>query len=227
MSKFIDLTGKRFGKLIVLKRIEDYVFNSGRKERQWLCKCDCGNEINVIGTNLKRGNTKSCGCYRIDVTKELHTKHNLSNSKFMNTLKGMKSRCYNPKDKRYNNYGGRGITICDEWLCEDGLINFYNWLINNRYAENLTIDRIDSNKGYYPDNCRWVDMKTQQNNRTNNRLITYNNETMTLAMWAEKLGLNYKILANRIYSYGWSIEKAFNTPIRNISKKSINNIAIK
>lgn len=218
LSKLIDLTGKKFGMLTVLNRAEDYIFNSGRRERMWHCKCDCGNEINVFGENLKRGNTISCGCFKREKTKLTKTKHGLSDDRLYYIHGHMKSRCLNKNDKNYKDYGGRGIVICDEWLGENGFINFYNWSISNGYSDGLTIDRIEADGNYEPSNCRWVDMITQENNRTNNHLITYNNKTMTMAMWAKELGINYKTLANRICTYGWSVEKAFTTPVRNINK---------
>lgn len=220
--KLIDLTGQRFGMLTVLNRAEDYIFKSGRKERVWSCKCDCGNEVNVFGENLKKGNTTSCGCYRKEKVKEEKTTHGLSDNNLYYAHSNMKSRCYNQNDKRFKNYGGRGIIVCDEWLGANGFINFYNWAISHGYSDGLTIDRIEVDGNYEPNNCRWVDLTTQENNRTNNHLITYNNETMTMAMWAEKLGINYKTLSNRINTQKWSIEKAFTTPIRKIKINNIN-----
>lgn len=208
------MTGQRFGKLVVLKRAEDYVLSSGRKLVQWLCLCDCGKEILVIGENLKKGNTTSCGCYKKDLMKQKQTKHGLSNTRISYIYSGMKDRCFNKNDKRYDNYGGRGITICNEWLGEDGFINFYNWAINNGYSENLTIDRIDTNGNYEPSNCRWETLEIQENNRTNNHMLTYNGETMTMAMWAKKMNMNYKTLATRILVYKWSTEDALTKPVR-------------
>lgn len=218
ISKLIDLTGQRFGMLTVIKRTEDYIFKSGRRERMWRCQCDCGNIVDVIGTNLKNNNTTSCGCFRKEKIKNDKTIHGLSKSRLNYIYRHMKSRCYNYNNKNYKNYGERGINICDEWLGKNGFINFYEWSISHGYSENLTIDRINVNGNYSPDNCRWVDLNTQENNRTNNRLITYNNETMTMAMWAKKLGMNYQTLTNRICTCGWSIERAFITPVRNNNK---------
>lgn len=121
----------------------------------------------------------------------------------------MKERCYNPQDKSYSNYGGRGVVICDEWLFFD---DFYWWAVNNGYEPNLSIDRIDVNDIYKPSNCRWVSRKVQSNNKRNNHLITYNGRTMTLSQWAEELGMNPATLRNRIVS-GWSIEKALNQKV--------------
>ena len=218
ISKLVDLTDKRFGKLFVLERAEDYVLSSGRKLVQWLCLCDCGEKVLVIGDNLKNGNTTSCGCYKKKLMQQKQIKHGLSGSRISVIYQHMKDRCFNKNDKRYDNYGGRGITICNEWLGENGFINFYNWSMANGYNDNLTIDRIDVNGNYEPSNCRWETFETQQNNRTNNHLLTYNGETMTMAMWAKRMNMNYKTLANRILQSGWTVEDALTRPVRENSK---------
>ena len=119
MPKFQDLTGKRFNRLTVIKRVK----NRGNLTC-WLCKCDCGNEVEVIGSNLKRGTTKSCGCYNHDILVKRNTKHNLAYTRINNTWQNMKQRCYNKKRREYNNYGGRGIVVCDEW--KNNFMCFYN-----------------------------------------------------------------------------------------------------
>ena len=121
----------------------------------------------------------------------------------------MKQRCYNPNAKSYKHYGGRGIVICDEWLSSSK--TFYNWSNDNGYKEGLTIDRIDNNKGYSPENCRWVSAKVQANNKRNNRVITYKGETKTLAEWCEVLDLDYDVIEHRLSRSNWNAEKAFNT----------------
>lgn len=121
----------------------------------------------------------------------------------------MKNRCYRKSDKEYNNYGGRGINICDEWLGESGFDNFYNWSINNGFSEKLTLDRIDVNGNYEPKNCRWSDAKTQAINRRSTHFITYNGETHSITDWANILGIKKNTLSKRINKYGMDIEKAF------------------
>ena len=131
------------------------------------------------------------------------------NSRLNRIYANMKSRCYNPKDRNYSHYGERGITICDEWLdgevvCHPntkGWLVFKKWALENGYKENLTIDRIDVNKDYSPDNCRWLTQKEQQNNRTNNHYITYKGRTQSLVKWCEELNLNYKTVSTRINKY--------------------------
>ena len=138
--------------------------------------------------------------------------HGLSNTRLYRIWYGMKQRCYNPKNTRYKNYGGRNITVCDEW--ENDFISFYNWAIYNGYNDNLTIDRIDVNGNYKPDNCRFIDQKTQQRNRSNNHLITYNGKTHCINEWAEILGFSKYVIQNRILRDKWDIERAFTKPIR-------------
>ena len=201
MSKFIDLTGKRFNKLTVLKRVP-----TDNGVTRWECACDCGNTTIVRGSNLKNGSVKSCGCL-------LHKKHDtshLSHTRLGGIYYGMKRRCTDPKDTAYNRYGGRGITVCNEWLISD---NFFNWALENGYKDGLTIDRIDNNKGYSPENCRWVTPKEQANNRRSCVLITYNGKTQNLMQWCKELDLDYKLIHNRLYKLKWSFEKAVSEPV--------------
>lgn len=132
-------------------------------------------------------------------------KHNKTNTKIYHCYNHIKQRCYNPKDKRYKDYGGRGITMCDEWL--NDFMTFYDWSMNNGYYEGLTIDRIDNNKCYSPYNCRWVDMKTQSRNRRSNVNYTINGDTHCLKDWCKILNLNYSSVTTRLWR-GWTIEKA-------------------
>lgn len=207
MRKIIDLTGKKFGRLTVIRRADDYVFPSGRHLVCWLCKCECGNEVFILADNLKSGHTTSCGCFKKEKSSTTHKKHGLlKNTRLYNTWRNIKSRCHNINRENYKYYGARGIKVCDEW--KDDFQNFYTWAMENGYKENLTIDRIDANGNYEPSNCRWVDMKTQCRNRRDNRLITINEKTLTLAEWCEILNLNYDKIERRLNKYHWSPEKA-------------------
>lgn len=208
MSNFIDLTGQKFGRLTVVKRAK----NKGSCT-VWECLCDCGNITAVRAYDLKIGRTKSCGCYNM----EHITKHGHSHDRLYNIWRTAKSRCTNPQDKDFERYGARGIVMCNEWTGSNGLENFIGWSMSNGYQDNLSIDRIDNSKGYSPDNCRWVTMKKQQNNRRNNHIITYNGKSQTISQWSEELGIKHSTLLYRIDS-GWSVEKALNTPVKRYNK---------
>lgn len=209
MPKFKDLTGQRFNRLVVLERAE----NSRSNQTQWLCKCDCGNTVIVRSSSLINGHTKSCGCYSDEVRKinTDRTTHNKSHTRLYGIWTGMKARCYNPHVKIYKHYGGRGITICHEWRDFNA---FYNWAMSNGYADDLSIDRIDVNGDYSPDNCRWVDKITQMNNTTANKYYDFNGEKMTLPQIERVLGYSSGILTQRINKLGMSFDEAIKTPSR-------------
>lgn len=212
MSAVKDLTGMRFGYLTVLSRAQ----NSPTGEAMWNCKCDCGSIVTVGGYSLRNGNTKSCGCLQKEIIVSRNKTHGKSNSRLYRTYMHMKERCFSKSDKRYKEYGGRGITICDEWSGKSGFENFYKWSMENGYADNLTIDRIDVNGNYEPSNCRWTNMRVQQNNRRNNHTLEYNGETKTLSQWSEITGIKSITILNRL-RLGWSVEKALSEPVRRLS----------
>lgn len=207
MGKFIDLTGQKFGRLTVIERAENKHNNSA-----WLCKCECGALCVVQSCSLRSGRTKSCGCFQKEqITKilEIHGQAKGNHTRLYNIYHGIKKRCYKKDEKSFNRYGGKGITMCNEWL--NDFQSFYDWAMSNGYADNLTIDRIDNSKGYFPDNCRWVTYKVQNNNTSRNHLITYNGKTQTMAQWAFEMGINYDTLRARINRSHWSIERALTT----------------
>lgn len=184
MAKFIDLTGMIFGDLIVIKL-------HSKKPTKWLCKCKCGNTSIVDTRNLRSGHTTTCGCSKYKTP--ANATHKLRNHRLYNVWNGIKQRCNNPNNQRYNMYGGRGIKICDEW--NDNFKNFYDWAMDNGYNENAkygecTIDRINNNGNYEPDNCRIVSFKVQANNTSRNNFITFNGETHTLSQWSEILNIS-------------------------------------
>lgn len=151
---FIDLSGKRYGYLTVIERVEDREYKGGRKKPQYLCLCDCGNTTFVTGECLRCGCTKSCGCHRGDSLIRYSMKHSKSHERIYSIYCDMKKRCYNNKCSGYKNYGGKGVTICKEWL--DDFNSFYRWSMEHGYDETLTIDRIDSSGNYEPTNCQWI-----------------------------------------------------------------------
>ena len=163
MSGFIDLTGQRFGRLVVIKRSE----NIGRYTA-WLCECDCGKEVVVKATYLRSGGTKSCGCLWLENHLKRRKTHGDSKARLYHVWTSIKDRCNNKNNSRYASYGGRGIRICEEW--NKSYERFKEWAIQAGYDENAkfgkcTIDRIDNDGDYEPSNCRWADMSTQRRNQ--------------------------------------------------------------
>ena len=210
MPKFMDLTGQKYGRLTVLNRASDYIKKSGKKIVRWHCKCDCGNEVDVIASDLRSGHTQSCGCYMIDRTKETSATHGKTNTRLYNVWSNMRERCYCPTLPTYPRYGGRGIKMCDEW--HNSYLVFEQWALNNGYNENAprgecTIDRIDVDGNYCPENCRWVNQKAQMSNVSYNHYETLNGITHTVAEWADIYGLPYQMLEGRLCR-GIPIERA-------------------
>lgn len=165
--KLIDLTGQKFHRLTVLRRSEN---NTKRGKPKWICQCDCGNTTEVNGCDLKSGNTKSCGCWNNEVRCNALVTHGYSKTRLYKIWCGMKDRCYNPNNKRYNDYGGRGIEVCDEWLYD--FTKFRNWALETGYDENApfgqcTLDRANNNEGYFPFNCVWTTIAQQNRNKRN------------------------------------------------------------
>lgn len=268
MSKRIDISGQRFGKLLVIKRAKDYISPKNKHESCWECKCDCGNtkivrqsdlhsgrtkscgkcvtyikELNknknipngyfvdytnkkfnrwtvkyFVGQNsngaaiwhcicdcgtekdltvstIQSGQSKSCGCLKSEVTAKRNTIHGMSKTRLYNEWTGMKDRCYNPNCEFYSYYGGKGISICNDW--KDDFVKFRDWALQHGYSDSLTIDRINNDKDYCPENCRWVTSKIQANNRTNNILVCYNGEWRTIGYVMKKTKKTY----NQVYHY--------------------------
>jgi hypothetical protein len=198
-----DLEGKKFNMLTVIKKVG----KDKRKNILWLCKCDCGNDKTAITTNIKNGNILSCGC----IKKHNNKTHGKTETKLFKVFQNIKQRCYNQNNKKYKNYGERGIVICDDWL--NDFTNFYNWAMDNGYQEDsgLTLDRIDVNGNYEPGNCRWADMKTQQNNKTINLNVTINGKTQTAKQWEEEYNLTQGTVARRL-RLGWEEDKLLIPP---------------
>jgi hypothetical protein len=208
---FKDLTGMKFGRLFVVKRVGT---NKHRKAL-WKCMCDCGNEHIVAGTLIVRGLTVSCGCYHNEKLSNMSKTHGESKTRLYRIWKSMRERCNCITNKRYKDYGGRGIKICNEW---SEFSDFKKWATNNGYKEDLTIDRIDNDKPYNPDNCRWATIKQQNNNSRNVRYLEFNGENHSVTEWANMLNMNVQIIYGRL-SKGWSIERALTQKPRKSRQK--------
>jgi hypothetical protein len=196
----LDLTGKTFNYLTGIQRLG--VVGNGNS--LWQFKCKCGNIVSLPGYTVKNGKTKSCGCYKIEATKKANTKHGMSFTRIHGCWINMKRRCYNKKNRSYPNYGARGITVCKDWFV---FTNFYKWAMKNGYQSNLTLDRIDNDKGYYPKNCRWTNLLIQANNKQKTKYFTFKGEVMSIPDIARQLHLNPKLVSARIRN-GKSISEA-------------------
>ena len=213
MSKFIDLSGQKFGRLTVISRAK-----SNTRDARWLCKCICGNEKIILGYNLKNGITKSCGCLQRELSSKRlkmnnhQRKHGLYGTRIYRTWAHMKERCYNPTANNYCNYGGRGIKVCQCW--KNSFQAFYDDVSKLPHfgEKGYSLDRINNDGNYEINNVRWATAKEQANNQRTNHLETYNGKTQTISQWASEFGINSDKLRLRIKRLGWSIEKALNTP---------------
>lgn len=199
------MVGRRFGRLTV-EQLD--TFRKKTNRRYWLCRCDCGRVTSANTTDLKSGKCKSCGCLKAEWLKNHATLHGESRTKLYGVWNAMKARCYNPNAARYPRYGARGIEVCDEWRHD--YYSFKDWAIANGYAEGLTIDRVDVNGNYCPDNCRWITSAEQMKNMSSNRMLTHNGETHTLSEWAKMVGITAPTLSKRL-KRGWSLEQALTT----------------
>lgn len=205
-----DITGHKYGFLTAIK-FSHYRETKSRKTIYWQYKCDCGNIVVRAKGDVKKGDISSCGCKKKELLSISITKHGLSNTTLYDTYRLMLRRCYSPKNKSYQNYGGRGITVCKEW--KNDVVSFYNWAMANGYKEGLTIDRIDNNGNYEPTNCRWATLQEQANNKRNNHYVFYHGIKHSLADWCRILKLNYNTIRNRLNSYHYTPEEAFETKI--------------
>jgi hypothetical protein len=205
----VNLVGQVFDRLTVTGRLP-----GKRRRPKWVCRCACGSPpVNVGTAQLVSGHSRSCGCLRKETTTARSTIHGGRGTPEYNIWKGMKARCLDTECLAYSYYGGRGITICDRWIN-----SFPNFLsdMGNRTSPDHTIDRIDNDGNYCPENCRWATMAEQGRNTRNNHLITHNGLTMCLTDWAAKVGLSRSVLSDRINKRKWTIEKALNTPKKQV-----------
>lgn len=209
-KNFVDLSGAQFGKLTVTVRIGSNKAGSAI----WDCLCDCGSSVKVATSSLKNGNTKSCGCLKMEKLISRSTTHGLSgghgkNTRLYRVWLHMRCRCLSKTAQDFKYYGGRGIKICAAWAKYE---NFHAWAVGNGYAENLTLDRKDNNGDYEPCNCRWATRKQQSRNTRQNRIISFGGDKKTVGEWAEITGLG-STLRMRLHR-GWSPERSITTPKR-------------
>ena len=193
-----DLINKKFGMLTVLRRVNDIEDVSGRKYIAYECICECGRKKTTKAYSLIYGRCSSCG-HHASKPKEGSIMSNKTSKRLYSILSGMKSRCFSKNNPNFNHYGGRGITICQEWI--DNFRSFEKWAIENGYNNDLTIDRIDVNGNYEPDNCRWITNKEQQNNKRNTVHIDFYGEDITLKELSNRTGIDRNTLDSR-YSKG-------------------------
>ena len=207
MNRVHDLTGERFGRLVVIG-LDD----KNTRKTYWVCQCDCGETKTVRSDALLSGATVSCGCKKKEQNCKNLTagkKHYMSGTRLYMIWQGMKARCYNVHNARYHSYGGRGITICDEW--KNSFESFMKWAYENGYDDSLTIDRKDNDGNYEPQNCQWATIKEQVNNRRSNIKITIGNATKTLSEWCEIFEVDFNTVNARYHAHGFiGIDDLFN-----------------
>jgi hypothetical protein len=211
MSKRLNLVGQRFGRWVVLS-----FAGIIKTSTYWTCVCDCGNTADVHGGSLRSRSSKSCGCFNREQVLKTITKHGQAKrglkTRTYYLWRDIIRRCNYPNFKQYKDYGGRGITICDRWLTFE---NFYADV--GDIPPGMTFDRTNNNGNYEPGNWRQATWETQQNNTRKNDRIEFRGETKTLSQWARHLGMNRNTLWQRLYTSGWSIERAFTTPVKRAS----------
>ncbi len=210
MGAYIDISGLRFGRLTAIERHE----KTRDGKTTWWCICDCGTQRAFIGTLLRSGHTKSCGCFQVDETIRNHTTHGKSHTYMHRLWTDIRNRCNNPRNKSYPFYGGRGIKVCERW--EADYSNFVADL--GTPPPGMQIDRIDNDRDYGPDNCRWTTRAINCRNRRNNHIIEWNGQRRCIKEWSELTGISRLAISQRINKLNWPIEKALTTPAQRRKK---------
>lgn len=205
MGVLVDMAGRDFGRLRVLRRAG----YSGR-QAAWLCRCECGNEIVAAGYDLRSGHTKSCGCLANDVRGTFSITHGSTATAMYRRWTDIKTRCTNPASAAYKNYGGRGVTMDEEWVRSFAA---FQRDVGAPPTPKHTLDRIDNDGPYAPGNVRWATRSEQNRNRRDSLNVEYQGKTQHVKKWAEGLGMDYATLQQRLRRYGWSVERAFTTPV--------------
>ena len=208
----MNLIGQKFGRLTVIQKHPlCYITPStGKRQSRWECRCECGNTTVVVQSQLISGHTRSCGCLQRERSAQAHTIHGGRYDRLHSVWANMKNRCNNPNYSEYASYGGRGIRVCEEW---DTYPPFKDWAMLHGYRDDsprgvLTLDRIDVNGPYSPDNCRFVDMFEQANNKQNTVLVDYEGQTKTISQWSDELGIKYDWIYYRVRTKGMSLQEA-------------------
>lgn len=201
-------TGDKYGRWTLIHPDE-------KTDKKWICKCDCGTLKSVWLSNITSGKTKSCGCYGREALSLRDYKHGGAKERLYHVWCNMRRRCYDPKNNRYQNYGGKGVKVCDEW---QDYATFREWAYSTGYDDKATygkctIERIDVDGNYEPSNCTWKTIKEQCYNRTSNRYLSFNGKTQTITEWEKELHLPKDRIGDRLRK-GWSIERALSTPLR-------------
>lgn len=213
MTRYFDLTGKKFNKLTAIKL--SHIKEKHTAYWEWIC--DCGKIKVIIGSNVAKGYTKSCGCINKRTTTHGYSRARLPEYKAWGSIK---ERCYNPNHKSYKRYGGRGIFMCDEW--RNDFLRFYSDM-GRKPTPQHSVERIENDKGYYKENCKWGLPIEQNNNTRSNKYLTHNGETLTYMQWAHRLGFNRMLIKNRL-NLGWDVVRILTTPpesrIKNKSKSA-------
>lgn len=214
MREYIDektFLGKKVGKITIVEYLGKIKKEKGDNHRFWLGKCECGKNIYLRQTDILKETRKSCPkCNRSSY------KHGMTNTRLFHIWQNMRGRCYCKTNYDYKDYGNRGIKICDEWEYE--FLNFYNWAINNGYSDELTLDRIDNEKDYCPENCRWSTAKFQSNHKTNNVYYTFKRKTQTSKQWCDEYGISQTTFIDRL-KRGWTLEQALTIPTKGTHRK--------
>lgn len=203
--KFKDISGQRFGRLTAIHKAD-----SLNGHTRWLCQCDCGNECIVHRSSLLTGNTTSCGCYKRENAKKLYSSVRQNDKHLYAVWNGIKQRCYNKNSISYKNYGGRGITMDDEWATN--YESFYNWAMRSGYKRGLQIDRKNVDGNYCEENCRFVNLEVQANNKRNIKFYEINGISKSLPEWCREYNMDYYLVRQRVFKLGWNIEKALTVP---------------
>lgn len=212
MSVKTDIAGKKFGRLTAIEPIG----KTKNRATIWACRCDCGQSVSILRSNLLNGFSQSCGCLQKELLSKRIRTHGMTDTRLYYVWRQMKDRCYRPKNSHYYCYGAKNIAVCDEWRSD--FKTFYDWAMSHGYEEGLTLDRIDNDGNYCPENCRWVPYIKQMQNTSRNVYLTYDGRTLCVSEWSRIMNINKATLESRIKK-GWDLERALTTPPRKLNRK--------